>query len=247
MDDFARIITEELDRWQQAGKVARFWLRDDDAVEPSEPLERLLEIAGAFSVPLTLAVIPAHTGDGLARRLEREPLCAVAVHGWSHVNHAGADEKKQELGRHRPASDVLGELQRGFNHLADLHPNRFVAILVPPWNRIDAALVPQLAGLGFEGLSVYGPEKPSALPVVNTHVDVMDWHGTRGGRDRMTLAAEIVARLGHMFDHAGSLGLLTHHLVHDEAVWDFLKALFESTARHPGCRWCRVTHILRDQ
>jgi hypothetical protein len=118
---------------------------------------------------------------------------------------------------------------------------------VPPWNRIDAALVPQLAGLGFEALSVYGPEKPTALPVVNTHVDVMDWHGTRGGRDRMALAAEIVARLGQMFDQGGSLGLLTHHLVHDEAVWDFMNALFKSTARHPACRWCRVTDILRDQ
>jgi hypothetical protein len=62
MDDFDRVITEELDRWQQAGKVARCWLRDDDAVEPSMPLERLLEVTGAFSVPLTLAVIPATAG-----------------------------------------------------------------------------------------------------------------------------------------------------------------------------------------
>ncbi|CAN7399528.1 polysaccharide deacetylase family protein [Pararhizobium sp. LjRoot255] len=247
MDDFDRFITEELDRWQRAGKVARFWLRDDDAVEPSAPLERLLEITGAFSIPLTLAVIPAHTGEALARRLEREPWCTVAVHGWSHMNHAGPEEKKQELGRHRPASEVLGELQQGLRHLARLHPNRLVPLLVPPWNRIDAALVPQLAGLGFEALSVYGPEKPSALPVVNTHVDVMDWHGTRGGRDRMALAAEIVARLGQMFDHGGSLGLLTHHLVHDEAAWDFMTALFDVTARHPACRWSRVTDILQDQ
>jgi hypothetical protein len=247
MDDFDRMITEELDRWQRAGKVARFWLRDDDAVEPSAPLERLLEIAGAFSIPLTLAVIPAHTGEALARRLEREPWCTVAVHGWSHVNHAGPQEKKQELGRHRPASEVLGELQQGLRHLARLHPNRLVPLLVPPWNRIDAALVPQLAGLGFEALSVYGPEKPSALPVVNTHVDVMDWHGTCGGRDRVALAAEIVARLGQMFDHGGSMGLLTHHLVHDEAVWDFMTAVFDVTARHPACRWSRVTDILQDQ
>ena len=63
----------------------------------------------------------------------------------------------------------------------------------------------------------------------------------------MALAAEIVARLGQMFDQGGSLGLLTHHLVHDEAVWDFMNALFKSTARHPACRWCRVTDILRDQ
>jgi hypothetical protein len=247
MGDFDRVITEELDRLQQAGKVARCWLRDDDAVEPSMPLERLLEITGAFSVPLTLAVIPAYTGEALAQRLERAPSCSVAVHGWSHVNYAGAGEKKQELGCHRPASEVLDELQRGFSHLAGLHPNRFVPMLVPPWNRIDAGLVPRLADLGFEALSVYGPEMPSVLRVVNTHVDVMDWHGTRGGRDRMALAGEIVARLGYMFDHGGWLGLLTHHLVHDEAVWDFMIALFDVTTRHPACRWCPVTDILRDR
>jgi len=247
MDDFERMIVEELDRWQEAGKVARFWLRDDDAVEPTAPLDRLLEVSGAFSVPLTLAVIPAHTGEALAERLQREPLCAVAVHGWSHTNYAGAEEKKQELGRHRPAAAVLGELKQGFDCLAGLHDGRFVPMLVPPWNRIDAALVPHLAGLGYAALSVYGPEKPADLPLVNSHVDVMDWHVTRGGRDPHALAIEIVARLRHMFDNGGAMGLLTHHLVHDAAVWDFMNALFEATSRHPACRWSPVVDILREQ
>ena len=227
MDDFERILVDELDRWHRAGKVARFWLRDDDAVAPSAPLDQLLSICRASSVPVTLAVIPAETGAALASRLGAEPSCSVAVHGWSHINHAGSNEKKQELGRHRPQGEVLDQLREGIARLADLHGDRFVAMLVPPWNRIDAALLPHLAGVGFEALSVYGPEKPSVLPVVNTHVDVMDWHGTRGGRDEMVLAAEIVARLGHMFDYGGTMGLLTHHLVHDKNVWDFMAKLFK--------------------
>ena len=247
MDDFEATIVGELDRWQQAGKVAQFWLRDDDAVEPTAPLERLLSISGAFSVPLTLAVIPAHTGAALVERLQPEPSCSVAVHGWSHRNYAGPDEKKQELGRHRPATEILDELQQGFDRLAELHRERFVPMLVPPWNRIDAALVPQLAGLGYQALSVYGPEKPAALPLVNAHVDVMDWHGTRGGRDPQALAVEIAARLRFMFDHGGAVGLLTHQLVHDEAVWDFMTALFTVTADHPACRWTPVADILRKQ
>ncbi len=247
MDEFKTVIGGELDRWHQAGKVAQFWLRDDDAIEPTGPLDRLLDISAAFAVPLTLAVIPAHTGEALADRLRREPLCSVAVHGWSHRNHAGPDEKKQELGRHRPAADVLAELKRGFDQLAELHREQFVPMLIPPWNRIDAALVPQLTGLGYSALSVYGPEKPAALPLVNTHVDVMDWHGTRGGRDRQALAVEIAARLRFMFDHGGAMGLLTHHLVHDEAVWDFMTALFTVTADHPACRWTPVAEILRQQ
>jgi peptidoglycan/xylan/chitin deacetylase (PgdA/CDA1 family) len=247
MDEFKATIGDELDRWQQAGKVAQFWLRDDDAVEPTAPLDRLLDLSAAFSVPLTLAVVPAHTGEALADRLRREPLCSVAVHGWSHRNYAGPDEKKQELGRHRPAADVLGELKEGFDRLAELHGERFVPMLVPPWNRIDTALLPQLAGLGYQALSVYGPETPAALPLINAHVDVMDWHGTRGGRDPMALAGEIAARLRFMFDHCGAMGLLTHHLVHDEAVWDFMTALFAFTADHPACRWTPVADILRTQ
>ncbi len=247
MDEFKAVIVGELDRWQRAGKVARFWLRDDDAIEPTEPLDRLLEISAAFAVPLTLAVIPAHTGEALADRLRREPLCSVAVHGWSHRNHAGPDEKKQELGRHRPVADVLAELKQGFDQLFALYGAQFVPMLIPPWNRIDAALLPQLAGLGYRALSVYGPERPAALPLINTHVDVMDWQGTRGGRDPQALAVEIAARLRLMFDHGGTMGLLTHHLVHDAAVWDFMKALFMVTADHPACHWAAVPDILREQ
>ena len=247
MDDFETVISGELDRWQQAGKIAQFWLRDDDAVEPTAPLDRLLDISATFSVPLTLAVIPAHTGEALAESLRREPLWSVTVHGWTHRNHAGPDEKKQELGPHRPAADVLAELKQGFDRLAGLHGERFVPMLVPPWNRIDAGLVPHLASLGYQALSVYGPEKPAALPLVNTHVDVMDWHGTRGGRDPQALAVEVAARLRHMFVNGGTMGLLTHHLVHDAAVWDFMSVLFEVTARHPACRWTPVADILSER
>ncbi|WP_426126426.1 polysaccharide deacetylase family protein [Pararhizobium sp. PWRC1-1] len=244
-DEFKATIIVELDRWQQTGKVAQFWLRDDDAIEPTAALDRLLDVSAAFSVPLTLAVVPVRTGAALVERLRRESLCSVAVHGWSHRNYAGPDDKKQELGRHRPAAEVLDELKRGFDHLAELHGERFVPMLVPPWNRIDASLIPQLDGLGYRALSVYGPEKPAALPLVNAHVDVMDWHGTRGGRDPQALAVEIAARLRFMFDHGGAMGLLTHHLVHDEAVWDFMAALFTVTADHPACRWTPVADILR--
>ena len=38
-------LQAELDRWQEAGKTARFWLRDDDAIEPTPQLERFLVLA----------------------------------------------------------------------------------------------------------------------------------------------------------------------------------------------------------
>jgi hypothetical protein len=138
-------------------------------------------------------------------------------------------------------------LSQGFDRLTALHGSRFVPMLIPPWNRIDAGLIAQLPGLGYRVLSVFGPEKPAALPLINTHVDVMDWHGTRGGRDPRTLALDIAARMRVMFDQGGTMGLLTHHLVHDDAVWDFMAALFQATANHPACRWTPVADILREQ
>lgn len=239
-----RPLLQALDRVAETGKTASFWLRDDDAVKPTAALDRFLNITKRHAVPNTLAVIPAGTDAQLADRLAGEAGVSVAVHGWSHTNYATPDDKKQELGAHRPADVVLEELSRGFRLLSDLHGQRFVPLLVPPWNRIDAALVPRLSGLGFKALSVYGCEKQAAIPLINTHVDVMDWHGTRGGRDADALVAEIVTRLAVMTEHGGAMGLLTHHLVHDETVWSFMEALFEATAGHPGCRWVSITELM---
>ncbi|QIJ44216.1 polysaccharide deacetylase (plasmid) [Rhizobium leguminosarum] len=239
-------LRRELDRWQAAGRVARFWLRDDDAVEPTLALEMLMALAGENEVPLMLAVIPGLTGEALAVRLGEEADVAVAVHGWSHKNHAGLKAKKQELGGERPTEVVLSELREGFLLLQRLHPARFLPVLVPPWNRIDAALIPALPGLGFAALSVYGRAKQGGpLPLLNTHVDIIDWHGTRGGRSEAELVAELVAELCDRF--AGSdepVGVLTHHLVHDAAAWDFLSALFAVTGRHPAVRWSSASELL---
>ena len=66
---------------------------------------------------------------------------------------------------------------------------------MPPWNRIDGALLPSLPEIGFAALSVFGKAKPAAIPVVNTHVDIIDWHGGRGGKDHGGLVQELAAEL----------------------------------------------------
>lgn len=240
--DWAPLISA-LDGWQAEGRVARFWLRDDDAVEPTPALDRLLNICGRQGVPATLAVIPARAREVLATHLKGRGSIEIALHGWSHENHAPADQKKQELGSHRPADIVLGELAEGVQRLSALFDGQFVPVLVPPWNRIDTALLPHLGSVGVTGLSVFGPEKASALPVVNTHADIMDWHGTRGCRPAPDIVACIVERLGEM-ESGGAMGLLTHHLVHDEAAWAFIDGVLAATAGHPACRWCGLRELL---
>ena len=238
-------MLDALDRWAQSGRVADLWLRDDDAVEPTEPLERLLDLTRSHAVPLALAVIPAHSGAALAARLAGEPHVSVLVHGWSHDNHAPPGEKKQELGPHRPRGLVLDELAAAHRRLASPHGRSFVPVLVPPWNRIDPGLLPELSSLGFAALSVFGQAKPAPLPVVNTHVDLIDWHGHRGARDAAALARDLATALDCAYEGRGEpLGFLTHHLVHDEAGRDFLAELFALTGSHPACRWRAVRDVL---
>lgn len=237
-------LVEELARWQQAGRKAEFWLRDDDAVDPTPALDRLLDLTGEFAVPVTLAVIPAKTDGKLAVRLGEAPHATVAVHGWAHRNHAPANQKKQELGAHRPREAVLDELARGLSHVTRLHGARAVPMLVPPWNRIDPGVVSELGSIGFAALSVFGPPKPASLAVINSNVDIMDWHGTRGCRDHGLLIQAIIAQLQHAFDGGQPVGLLTHHLVHDESAWLFLERLFAVTARAEASAWLPIRTLI---
>jgi hypothetical protein len=240
-------LRAELKRWQAVGKRARFWLRDDDAIEPTAALDRLLDLTGSAGVPLTLAVIPASTGEALAARLSSVPHALVALHGWAHTNHAAEDEKKQELGAQRPTAAVLGQLRDGSDILRRLFKQQFVSMLVPPWNRISPALIPSLLDLGLEALSVYGRAKAGGpIALLNTHVDIMNWHGIRGGRPHAELVADMVAELQARFDDdAEPIGFLTHHLVHDATAWDFVSALLYETRSHPAVSWKSASELLR--
>ena len=239
----ARPLVDEIARRADSGRPLRLWLRDDDAVEPTAALDRLLALTEAHDIATLLAVIPAFTGAALAGRLAEEDRVHVAVHGWAHENHAGPGEKNQELGAHRPAEKVLAELRDGFARLAALHAQRFVPMLVPPWNRIAPAVVAGLPGIGFAALSVFGPQRPAPLAVLNTHVDIMDWRGTRGGRPAEAVIADLV-RLSRAQE--GPVGLLTHHLVHDAAAWNVMALVFEATAGRPGCAWHRAGDLLTE-
>ncbi|MDB5665846.1 polysaccharide deacetylase family protein [Cypionkella sp.] len=234
-------LMRALDLRAASENPARLWLRDDDAISPSQNLDTLLGLTEAADVPVTLAVIPACSGQPLAARLAMAAHVSVAVHGWAHTNHAPASEKKQELGAHRSVPQVLDELSRGFAHLSRLHQHQFTPVLVPPWNRISPLVVAELPALGVRALSVFGPETQAPLPLINTHVDVIDWRGTRSGRPDAELMDEIAAAMAR---GNAPIGLLTHHLVHDAQVWGFLARLFALTADHPGCRWVGLPELI---
>ena len=180
-----RHLSEELDAWTAAGRGATLWWRDDDAVEPSPELDRLLKLARDRDLPLALAVIPARASQALADWLAAHPArAALLQHGYAHRNHAREGEKKAELGAQRPPDVVIEELTRGWQRMTALFGATWAPILVPPHNRIATEVVRGLAGLGFRGLSTHGPRAAvlaaPGLVQVNTHIDIMHWPDPRG-------------------------------------------------------------------
>jgi peptidoglycan/xylan/chitin deacetylase (PgdA/CDA1 family) len=237
------LFRQALDDLATKGATVNLWLRDDDAVIPTPALARLLALTEPQGVPLTLAVIPEETDHTLADHLARRDRVSVAVHGWSHRSYSQPPAKKQELGLDRPSEVVLAELAQGLDKLSVLYGEQLLPMLVPPWNRIASQIVEQLAGLGFECLSVFGREKPAPLPLINTHVDVMDWRGTRGGRPSDELFGDLAAIIngGQL---PAAIGILTHHLVHDAQAWAFLGELIAETSGHPACRWVSAREVI---
>ncbi|SMO65969.1 polysaccharide deacetylase family protein [Paracoccus laeviglucosivorans] len=210
------------------GRDLRFWLRDDDATRPGPVLDRLLALCARHGVPPLLAVIPARLDPVLADILP--PQGRVALHGWSHQNHAGPHQKKQELGPHRPAPVVLEELAQGRAVLRQTFGARALDLLVPPWNRVSPEVTAGLPGIGIRALSAYGKISARGMPVLNADIDPIDWRARRGLRHPALLWQKLALRV--QVDRP--VGILTHHMDHTPEVWDFLDRLMGMTAH---CAW----------
>lgn len=240
-----KVLRDRLARSSERDRPIAFWLRDDDAVEPSPALDRLLALAGDVGVPAAIAVIPADATDALAERLQEEVVVTALQHGWRHAEHQPSEAKKTELGEHRPTETMLEELGRGCERMQTLFRDTFRPVLVPPWNRVSPSLATRRAEIGLVGLSTYGAASAADRHQVNTHVDLIDW---RAGHalDRDVLIARVAEELDRRL--AGDpepIGILTHHLRHDEAAWRLLDELLEALGRAPGLVWPSVDALFR--
>lgn len=244
-------LREELARWQRAGQLARLWLRDDDAVTVTPALQQLASLCAAYGVPYLIAAIPAHADESLAAFLSGQQLAEVAAHGWSHRNHAGAGAKA-EFPVDRPAAEILHDLHAARARIDSLFRAQAVPIYVPPWNRIAPEIAALLPAAGFCAVSALGREHvgreqgtTAAPPHVNVHLDIIDWRGSRGGREPDALIAELASHLAWAReDRRSAIGILTHHLVHDDRAWRFLEELFTETADHIAVRWMPARDLL---
>lgn len=233
--------------WTSGGtRAGRPRSGDDDATAHSAALDRLLDLSGRRRVPVALAVIPERVEADLPAALAGVSA-RVLQHGCRHVNRAAADAKKCEL---IAGAEVEAGLTGGLARLAGLFDAASLPVLVPPWNRIDPALVPRLEALGYRGLSRFKPRGDgvvAGLRQVNTHVDIMGWRSGRGFRgEPESLAAAVEhlrARRLTEVDADEPTGLLTHHLEHDEACWTFIDRLLAETRDHPAVRWLDAEEV----
>jgi hypothetical protein len=247
-------LVAEFDRWEEAGRVATLWWRDDDAVAPTARLRRLLSIGSG--VPVSLAVIPAaaelELAEWLARWARSTPGAHVAVlqHGWRHLNHSRVG-KKSEFPMERASAKVALDLTAGRTRLSELFGTRALPVLVPPWNRFDDSFLVLLDSCDLAGISRAQPRADAQLTPgvteVNIHVDLVAWTGGRGfiGEEAALggLAGHLRARRSGAVSADEPTGILTHHLVQDEATNAFLDRLIAVSVSHPAVRWVGAREI----
>ena len=233
MTDWTK-LDAELER-----RTPTLWWRDDDAVADTPALHRLMDLADSVDAPLTLAVIPGNLEDSLAPAVAGRNV-TTAVHGWSHTNHAPPDGKKAEFRDHRPQPTLMDEAKKGKEVLGAAFGPQALPLFIPPWNRMDEGL--PLAAHGYRGVSIFGQREISHthnLIRFDSHLDPIDWRGTRSAISTQLMADQIADLLA--ID--APIGLMTHHLVHDEAIWSLCEELVSRLAG-AGTQWISARDLL---
>jgi hypothetical protein len=243
----------ELDVWSEQRLTARFWMRDDDATETSAPLAQLHALTNRFDITIGLAVIPGTMHQSLPDYLNGDapnfrPMC----HGWKHINH-GPQTRPAEFGRERPLTQLLQDATAARKVFVQ-HFHKALPIFVPPFNRISNALTRRLPNLGFAAVSAI-PSRLSekmldlratagwlprlklpwlvATPRIDVHIDLIDWRAqtaVENGAIARALVRQLRGRRRSEPD--APIGLLTHHLVHDEPIWRLCDDLLDTLRSH---------------
>jgi len=244
-------LDTELAIWQRSGLTLPLWWRDDDAIAPTNALGRLTQLSRSLNLPVHLAVIPHDATPALAQFVGAEELLVPVVHGWAHQNHAPVGEKKSEFRLHRPITAIQNDAKSGLVALTELFGKQLCPMFVPPWNRIAPEVVLGWPTLGFHILSTVKPRKAAwaapGLAQVNTHLDPIDWRGTR----RLLPADILIQRTLTLLrdrregraDNSEPFGILTHHLDHDEEIWSFIQALLSRLLEGSGKAWAAPQRV----
>ena len=264
-------IVNELDRWQARGLIAKFWWRDDDAQFANDAFARLIDLARSQSLPLVLAVSPMLMTDPFVAVLNGLHNVSVAAHGYRHINHATAP-LTGEFGPDRSLEVMRREIEELAGEFAVRFPDTGIAMFAPPWHAFDLRLVSDLARVGFRVLSKLEsrvsrglglaaaqvkeirltlprrPIKPRRGPIerLDCSVGLLNYVGPKATVDprifEKLVRALSARRLGFLAVDK-PIGILSHHLAHDEDAWTRLSQVLAVTRCHPAARYVQSTEL----
>lgn len=91
-------------------------------------------------------------------------------------------------------------------------------------------------GRGHPRSSSADREDGGEIVTIDTHIDPIDWRGTRSLLAPERIAAAFTRDLAGWLESGSEepFGLLTHHLVMDDATWSFCEDLVETVLSHPS-------------
>jgi hypothetical protein len=119
-------------------------------------------------------------------------------------------------------------------------------VLVPPFNRLSRHLGGAVMRAGYRFISSQGDFAGLPLASRNTHLDVIDWQknvvAEPGYLVRMALAAIKLRRYG-LISAGLPVGMVTHHLAHDAAVWNRVEELLGRVRRHSAIEAPEIEQI----
>jgi hypothetical protein len=224
------------------------WWRDDDAVQDTQALRKLIAVKRRWNCPLALAVVPARAEKSLAGVCIQEDL-DVLVHGFAHQNWTPPDERKAEFHTGRRLDDMRRELVEARQKLGRII-SACLPVFVPPWNRFPSELMGDLEDAGYVGFSAWGDESrwPDApgIRLANAHIDAIDWRDGQRAKTAPELKAELEtlarARVGGT---PRPIGILTHHLQMTDDAFRTLETFFEHVASTQGLSWTSARSIFR--
>jgi hypothetical protein len=237
-------LTTELDAWAGEGRVASLWWRDDDAIAVTPALGRALSLSRRYQVPVHLSVIPAGMSEDFGRELADDVPVAVLQHGFAHA--------EGELYGNRPPARVLAELVKGRETLSAGLGQRFLPVLVPPWNLIRSEFIPVALQAGLRAVSADG-QRPArfvaGVEIVNTHSGPLAWENgiprfAGNSEPLRSLLQHLTARRTGSADADEPTGFCTHHLRNEADSWNFMERLLVETVGHPAVRWISLREVL---
>jgi len=200
------------------------FLRDNDVGWDDQAFFRFHSMVKEANLPMTYAVIPAHTtqatADFLLDEQEEYPVESV-LHGWTHQNYQKDILSKYEFGGHRGFDEQYQDLQISRQRMDALFGKRYVRnVFVPPWHQFNADTLKALHALDFDTLALSTAEKTTVDAMENkpllSLIHVFLWLADPGFQQLVPVWLKEIERtittqpyVGLLFHHSDLVG--SHH------------------------------------